>query len=453
MPPSPIRRRCSASRCKTARRPLPRRSIRARSRSTGRWPTARKPSPTRSPSAARRSRSPSASRPRPWTRPCRPHARRSSPRSPNACSRSTCLRPARRRDRPHARRACARRRGDVRQADGAAQRAARQQLGHDPADRRPGRSAVEGSHRRAHGADADACARCRAGCSSRSTASPSASRIRARRSSPPPRRSIRRTPRSTRSWRAGIRRSSACCTRSTPRAQDLDNMMRSYAGMVENAMTNAESPRQAGRLGARPRHRGPGAAGAVADRAPARRSASPYRARGRRPQVELRDGHHPDRPAARADARAVRQRLARHARGGAEDRDRSRLHAAGDAAAHGRPAAADGASHGRHPQGACPISCKEIEAITPVLTRPQIRRAQRPSPTGSRNCRRGGSRRRLRFEAALPIRCASQHGRPVASELPISGPSPAACLSSCRREPAGGEPQRGYSQAGRVSSA
>ena len=111
-------------------------------------------------------------------------------------------------------------------------------------------------------------------------------------------------------------------------------------------------PRQADRLGARPRHRRPGAAGALPDRALARRGASSHRARGRRPQVELRDRHHPDRTPARADARAIRQRFARHARRGTEDRDRSRLDAAGDAAPYGRPTAADGAGHRRHPQGA-----------------------------------------------------------------------------------------------------
>ena len=94
---------------------------------------------------------------------------------------------------------------------------------------------------------------------------------------------------------------------------DLDNMMRSYAGMVESTLTNAETRAKQVGIGARPRHGGPGAAGAVADRALARRGASPHRARGGRPQIELRDGHHPDRPAARADARSVRQRLARHA--------------------------------------------------------------------------------------------------------------------------------------------
>ena len=80
------------------------------------------------------------------------------------------LRPARRRNREGARRACAHRRGDVRPAGDAAQRAARQQLGHDPADRGTGRSTVEGSHRRARRRRPRPCATCRAGCSSRSTA-------------------------------------------------------------------------------------------------------------------------------------------------------------------------------------------------------------------------------------------------------------------------------------------
>ena len=43
------------------------------------------------------------------------------------------------------------------------------------------------------------------------------------------------------------------------KAQDLDNMMRSYAGMVENAMTLCGSAREASWHGARPRHGGSGA--------------------------------------------------------------------------------------------------------------------------------------------------------------------------------------------------
>ena len=96
-------------------------------------------------------------------------------------------------------------------------------------------------------------------------------------------------------------------------------------------MTPGGSAREAGRHRARPRHVGPGASRARPDRAPARGGASAHRARGQRSQGQLRDGHHPDRPAARADARPVRQHLARHARSGAADRDRSRQPASGDA--------------------------------------------------------------------------------------------------------------------------
>ena len=46
-------------------------------------------------------------------------------------------------------------------------------------------------------------------------------------------------------------------------------------------MVQCGSTGQAGRHGARPRHRGPGASGARPDRAPARRGPGPYRARGR----------------------------------------------------------------------------------------------------------------------------------------------------------------------------
>ena len=111
------------------------------------------------------------------------------------------------------------------------------------------------------------------------------------------------------------------------------------------------SPREASRHGAGARHCGSGASRAATDRAPARRGASPYPARGRRPQVELRDGHHPDRPATRADARPVRQHLSRHARDGAEDGERSRQPASGNAEADGRPARAYRSGDRGHPQG------------------------------------------------------------------------------------------------------
>ena len=65
------------------------------------------------------------------------------------------VRPAHRRNRQDARRACAGNGGDLRQADGAAQSGARQQLGRDSADRKSGRRAVEGSRFGPYQSDAD----------------------------------------------------------------------------------------------------------------------------------------------------------------------------------------------------------------------------------------------------------------------------------------------------------
>ena len=202
-------------------------------------------------------------------------------------------------------------------------------------------------------------------------------------------------------------------------------------------------PRQADRLRARPRHRRPGAAGALPDRALARRGASPHRARGRRPQIELRDRHHPDRTPARADARAIRQRFARHARRGTEDRDRSRLHAAGDAAPHGRPAAADGAGHGRHPQGArrSAEGDRGDHSGADAAADPAEPGAGALPPAA--NYAAAGAAAGLRIRGA-PIRSADPRGRPVGGDADLS--ALAQQVSGASRGPAGGEPQRGYQQ-------
>ena len=164
------------------------------------------------------------------------------------------------------------------------------------------------------------------GCSSRSTTSPSASRTRGRRSSPPPRRSIHRTPRSTRSWKAGIRPSLASFM--PYQGADLDNDA-SYAGMVESTLSTPDA-RQANRIGARPdgqrRNRR-----CLIERL--REGAQVHTARGRRPQVDETVTPRPG--AARADARAVRppRAAARYAKTANPD-----LAAPGDAAPDGRSA-------------------------------------------------------------------------------------------------------------------
>ena len=150
---------------------------------------------------------------------CRPHPRGHHLAHRTPAVDRQCLRPTRRRDRPRARRACARRRGDVRPAGVASQRAARQQLDHDQADRRPGWSSVQGSDWRAHGADA--CVARGVERAARADPQPDPA-LREPGAGDPLRRQgarIRRTPRSTRSWRAGIRPSSASSMPSTPRAR------------------------------------------------------------------------------------------------------------------------------------------------------------------------------------------------------------------------------------------
>ena len=180
------------------------------------------------------------------------------------------------------------------------------------------------------------------------------------------------------------------------------------------------SPRQASRHGARPRHRGSGASRAAADRAPARRSPSPYATRGRRPQVELRDGHHPDRPAARADARPVRQHLARHARDGAEDGERSRQPASGDAEADGRVCPSIPLKRPRPSARPCRSNCaRSRRSPRPLLSRPA---APPPAPAPDPFRQAAAQPRPQSFQPAPPgfptsaplpaLRCP---GRPVGS--------------------------------------
>ena len=151
------------------------------------------------------------------------------------------VRPAHGRNRPHARRARAGHRRDVRQADRAAQSGARQQLRRS-CSRPPIRSARSRRKRyRSSPAKPRRCARCHAACSSRSTASPSASRIRARPSSPPPRRSNSSNTKIDSILEGRHQAIIALLHTVNTKSQDLDNMMRSYAGMVENAMSHAEA--------------------------------------------------------------------------------------------------------------------------------------------------------------------------------------------------------------------
>ena len=215
----PIRRRCSASPSRTGRMPLPRRSVRGRSRSTVPSRIARRPSPIRSPSGARRSNLPSVSRPRPWTGQL---ADRTQQVTTSLTERLQSIdnafgQRAGEIDRVLAEHARAVEATFGRQASHLNE-LARQQLSDDQADCRPGRGAVQGSDRRAHGADAGPARRIER--LARADPQPDPA-LREPRTGDPDRRQgarIRRTPRSTRSWRAAIRPSSASCTRSTPRA-------------------------------------------------------------------------------------------------------------------------------------------------------------------------------------------------------------------------------------------
>ena len=169
-------------------------------------------------------------------------------------------------------------------------------------------------------------------------------------------------------------------------------MMRSYAGMVENSMSQAEArAKQVGTALARDTSGQAQAALAQIERL--REEAQAHTARAvERPQRQLRDCHHPDRPAARADARPVRQHLAGHARGGAADGERSRQLAPGDAEAHGGAARAHRASDGGHPQSAHRAAARDRSDHAGAGTHGASAGACRPMPTVKRR-RNGRSNR------------------------------------------------------------
>ena len=175
----------------------------------------------------------------------------------------------------------------------------------------------------------------------------------------------------------------------------------------------------------------------------------PNATRGRRTQVELRDGHHPDRPAARTDARPVRQYLARNARNGAEDGERSRQHAPGDAEAHGRTAGAHRASDGGHPQGMSE-QLREIESIPRRCCPGRPLRLLPPAPAPDPFRQAAGSRARkpsrpspaqfdsVRCPVSMPGggRSARRTAISVRSraDLPVSSATPRMCRSRAMPE-------------------
>ena len=241
----------------------------------------------------------------------------------------------------------------VRQADLATQSGARQQLGDHAADRQPGRRAVERGGARCSPARPRRCAKCRAGCSTRSTASPSGSRIKVRPSSPPPRRSNSSNTKIDSILEGRHQAIIALLHTVNTKAQDLDNMMRSYAGVVEGAMTNAEArAKQVGSALARDTagqaQAGAGSRSSVcATRRKPTRSARSATSKASFETVITQIGRQLEQIRGQFDNTSRGMREA--AQKTATDLDSMR---AGDAEAHGDIARAHGASHGGHPQSA-----------------------------------------------------------------------------------------------------
>ena len=222
---------------------------------------------------------------------------------------------------------------------------------------------------------------------------------------------------------------------------DLDNMMRSYAGMVENTLTTAES--RAKQIGsALARDTAGQAQQALSQIERLREEAQAHTARavgdlkssfetvitqiGR--QLEQTRGQFDSasrgmRDAAQktaTDLDSMRQEMQRRMEGLPQQ--------TAQATAAIRKALAD--------------QLKEIEAITPVLTRPQIQQSPAPEPYRQPQITAAAG-----AAAGLRIRCAPQfdpRGRPVGGDADLS--ALAQQVSGASRGPAGGEPQRGYQQ-------
>ena len=223
---------------------------------------------------------------------------------------------------------------------------------------------------------------------------------------------------------------------------DLDNMMRSYAGMVENTLTTAES--RAKQIGsALARDTAGQAQQALSQIERLREEAQAHTARavgdlkssfetvitqiGR--QLEQTRGQFDSasrgmRDAAQktaTDLDSMRQEMQRRMEGLPQQ--------TAQATAAIRKALAD--------------QLKEIEAITPVLTRPQIQQSPAPEPYRRRKYRSGGSSRRPPT-SRRPNSIVDPRGRPVGGDADLS--ALAQQVSGASRGPAGGEPQRGYQQ-------
>ncbi len=231
---------------------------------------------------------------------------------------------------------------------------------------------------------------------------------------------------------------------------DLDNMMRSYAGMVENTLTTAES--RAKQIGsALARDTAGQAQQALSQIERLREEAQAHTARavgdlkssfetvitqiGR--QLEQTRGQFDSasrgmRDAAQktaTDLDSMRQEMQRRMEGLPQQ--------TAQATAAIRKALAD--------------QLKEIEAITPVLTRPQIQQSPAPEPYRAPQLTqrheppldlRDEVRPASEFDAPAPQY--DPRGRPVGGDADLS--ALAQRVSGASRGPAGGEPQRGYQQ-------
>ena len=221
---------------------------------------------------------------------------------------------------------------------------------------------------------------------------------------------------------------------------DLDNMMRSYAGMVENTLTTAES--RAKQIGsALARDTAGQAQQALSQIERLREEAQAHTARavgdlkssfetvitqiGR--QLEQTRGQFDSasrgmRDAAQktaTDLDSMRQEMQRRMEGLPQQ--------TAQATAAIRKALAD--------------QLKEIEAITPVLTRPQIQQSPAPEPYRAPQIpQRREQPPASEFEAPQ----FDPRGRPVGGDADLS--ALAQQVSGASRGPAGGEPQRGYQQ-------
>ena len=231
---------------------------------------------------------------------------------------------------------------------------------------------------------------------------------------------------------------------------DLDNMMRSYAGMVENTLTTAES--RAKQIGsALARDTAGQAQQALSQIERLREEAQAHTARavgdlkssfetvitqiGR--QLEQTRGQFDSasrgmRDAAQktaTDLDSMRQEMQRRMEGLPQQ--------TAQATAAIRKALAD--------------QLKEIEAITPVLTRPQIQQSPAPEPyRAPQLTQRHEPPLDLRDEVLpasefdAPAPQYDPRGRPVGGDADLS--ALAQRVSGASRGPAGGEPQRGYQQ-------